>query len=129
MSIIDSLLNLDQNKLKKDKKQFEVTRLSEIIGEKFVIDVMPITNKQVENILEIAGEKEKVAPYYIVESCRIEGKKFTDKELLECYKCVKGTDLVNKLMLPGEVDSIYACIMEMSGYKKGSVETVEEIKN
>ncbi len=125
MSIIDKLLQTDVNKLEKQAKKFEVKRLSEVLGEPFVVTIKPLTMEQVSHVAEIAknGNEREL---FIVEACKIEGKKFTDKELLDKFKCTSGAEVVRKLLQPGEIQAVYNIINDLSGYKIG---VVEEIKN
>ncbi|HAR73074.1 MAG TPA: hypothetical protein DCR77_06660 [Flavobacteriaceae bacterium] len=125
MSLIDKLLQIDINKLEKQAKKYEVKRLSEAIGEPFEITIKPLTMEQVNHIGEIAknGNERELA---IVEACKIEGKKFTEQELLNRFKCPSAAEFVGKLLQPGEIQAIYNIINELSGYRIG---VVEEIKN
>lgn len=125
MSIIDKLLQTDVKKLEKQAKKYEVKRLSEIISEPFIVDIKPLSMEQINHIGEISknGNDRELA---IVEACKVEGKKFTDKDFLEKFKCVSGAEVVGKLLQPGEVQAIYSIINDLSGYKVG---VVEEIKN
>lgn len=124
MSIIDKLLETDVKKLERQAKEYEIKRLSKAIGEKFIITIKPLSSEQVHHIGEISKGNERENA--VLEACRIEGKKFSDKDLLSKFGCVSGIDLINKLLLPGEINAIYLIINEISGY---SVDVVKEIKN
>lgn len=124
MSIIDKLLETDVKKLERKAKEYEVKRLSEAIGEKFIVTIKPLSSEQVHHISEVSKGNERENA--ILEACKIEGKKFSDKELLNKFGCISGVDVINKLLLPGEINAIYLIINEISGY---SIDVVEEIKN
>ena len=125
-NIIDLLLQSDINKIKNNSKEYEVKRLSKILGSKFIITCRPLTNEQVNHIMETAKTNADVKVLAIYEACRLESKKFNDKELMDKFNVIKPTDLIDKLLLPGEVSAIYEIINTLSGYGK---DVVTEIKN
>lgn len=127
MSILDLLLETDIEKLKQNNsKDFEVTRLSEKIGEKFIVQCSPLTSEKIRHIAEISKNDTDTKTYSILESCRIEGKKINSKELMEKFGAVTPPELIEKILLPGEMHALYTEISTLSGYARNAV---EEIKN
>ncbi|MCT4593584.1 MAG: hypothetical protein N4A57_04840 [Anaeromicrobium sp.] len=131
MNIMDMLLQLDETKLVKPKKQVEMKRLSEILGDKVVFNVEAITPDKMSEIqdMSIDYEKESVNLEELQVMTVIEGTKepnFKSKELMDKFKVYTPKDLVKKLLLPGEIISLYNMIGELSGFNG---ETVEEVKN
>lgn len=125
MNTIDLLLGMDQNKLKKPSKMVKIQRLSEVAGEDVVFEVEAISMSQFEYVSEAAGEKGKDMNVMIV----IEGTRspnLKSEELLKKYDCVTPVELINKLLLPGEVSGLYSAISELSGF---NTDAVSEIKN
>lgn len=51
-----------------------------------------------------------------------------DKELQKAYGCVEPTDIVSKIFEFGEISSIAAAGMKLSGYSKG-ITLVKDLKN
>lgn len=127
MSIIDLLLETDVEKLQaKHNKNYEIKRLSKVLGEKFIITCYPLTHEQVAHLGEISKTNTDMKLNAVLEACRIEGKRFNNKELMDKFGVVTPTDLLNKLFLPGELYELYEIINTLSGYSK---DAVREVKN
>jgi hypothetical protein len=77
------------------------------------------------DIKSLTMHKSKVMT--IVEGCP---KIFKAKEIMEHFGCVTPPDLVNKLMLSGEIDDLKGKIDKLNGYDEDKSEKErEEIKN
>lgn len=124
-NVIDLLLNLDPNKLKLTTKEVKLSRLSEAVGEDVIFNVTGITMSQFSYVSEAAGENSKDINALII----IEGTKtpnLKDETLLKKYECATPVELINKLLLPGEISGLYNTISELSGF---NADAVEEVKN
>lgn len=127
MSIIDLLLETDPKKLQaSNTKQCEIKRLSKAIGQPFIIECRPLTQDQVMHVGEVSKTNADSKLNVILEGCRIDGKRFNNKQLMEKFEVVTPVDLLNKLLLPGESLKLYDTVNELSGYSK---DAVIEIKN
>lgn len=127
MSIIDLLLETNVEKLQaKHNKNYEIKRLSKVLGEKFIITCYALTHEQVDHIVEISKTNTDMELNTILESCRIDGQRLSNKELMDKLGVFTPKDLLNKLFLPGEIYSIYKVVNELSGYNK---DAVREVKN
>ena len=127
MSVLNLLLETDPQQLElKFSKKFEVKRLSEIIGSPFVVTCSPITNEQLSHLSEISKNNTDLKINTVLECCKIDGKKIASKELMEKLKAITPKDLIEKLLLPGEIYELYSTVNSMSGYGEG---VIEEIKN
>ena len=127
MSVLDLLLEVDVEKLnEKTSKEFEVKRLSEKLKGKFLVTCTPLRLEQLNHISEISKTTTEMKVNVVIECCRIDGKKFNQKELREKLNCNTAQEVVEKLFLPGEIQNLYEVINKMSGY---SDKAVEEIKN
>ncbi len=127
MNVLDLLLESDIEKLNsKTSKEYEVKRLSEKLGGKFVITCTPLKLDQLNHISEISKNTTEMKVNAVIECCRIDGKKFNQKELREKLSCNTVQEVVEKLFLPGEIQNLYEVINKMSGYGD---KAVEEIKN
>lgn len=127
MSIIDLLMETDIEKLQvNSQKDYEVKRLTKILGEKFIVSCRPLTNEQVTHIGEVSKNNTDIKLNSVLEACRIEGKKLNSKALIDKFKVATPLELLNKLFLPGEIFELYNIVNEISGYGKDSV---SEIKN
>lgn len=127
MSILDLLLETDIKKLElNNSKKYEIKRISNIIGEKFIITCSPIRTDQIAHIAEVSKNNTEIKHNTILEACKIDGKKINNKELMEKFNVVTPTELVGKMLLAGEISEINNIINDISGYGK---DAIEEIKN
>lgn len=127
MSILDRLLETDIERFnEKNSKKYEIKRLSSIIGEKFIVECRALSSEQVAHIGEISKNNTDTKINAVLESCRIEGKKLNNTELLNKFNCVTGKDIIEKLFNVGEVFELYNVINDLSGYNR---DAVKEIKN
>lgn len=128
MSIFDKLMETDAEKLQqKESKEVEVTRLSRLLGEPFILTCSTLTREQIKHVGETGGKDERIAA--ILESCRLDGHKLTDKALLDKFGVVSGKEVVSKLFRSGEISSIYQTISNLSGYATDAVKAVNDVKN
>ena len=132
MNIIDKLMKIDAGTLETPKavhKMF-VTKVGEVLDfEIQAINAEKATEIQQKgikledgNLTDIDVYKTKVLT--IIEGCPM----FKDKSLREHFNCPTPKELINKLLLKGEVDDLVDAINDLSDLKK--IEKVdEEIKN
>ena len=132
MNIIDILMQIDDETLETPKaihKMF-VTKVGEVLD--FEIEAInaekatEIQQKAIKiengNVSDIDVYKTKVLT--IMEGCPM----FKDKALREHFKCPTPKELINKLLLKGEVEDLVDAINNLSDLKK--IEKAEdEIKN
>lgn len=125
MSIFDRLLETDAEKLQeKEKTELKIKRLSDIVGEPFVVTCAALTEDQMVHVSEISKEGDFRANI-LLESCRIEGRRLSDKELLNKLGVASGKDAIKKLFSAGEISIIYSTINRLSGYDDGAVTEVK----
>src|SRR5574344_770363 len=132
MNIIDKLMKIDAGTLETPKaihKMF-VTKVGEVLDfEIQAINVEKATEIQQKaikiengNVSDIDVYKTKVLT--ILEGCPM----FKDKALREHFNCPTPKELINKLLLKGEVDDLVDAIKNLSDLKK--IEKADEkIKN
>ena len=126
MSISDRLLETDAEKLQeKEKTEIKIKRLSDIVGEPFVVTCAALTEDQMVHVSEISKEGDFRANI-LLESCRIEGRRLSDKELLNKLGVASGKDAIKALFSAGEISIIYSTINRLSGYDE---DAVTEVKN
>ena len=104
----------------------EVKRLSKVFGEPFIVTCMPINEKGIAYVSEMANNFEEQKIYTLLECCRVEGKHFRDKAFLEWTGALKEADVVKKLFLPGEIQKLYSKVSTLSGYGN---DAITELKN
>ncbi|AOT70686.1 phage tail assembly chaperone [Geosporobacter ferrireducens] len=131
MNTLDLLLQLDEQKLKKPSKEVEVKRLSELTGSKVVFRIEALTPAKMDEIQEMSIDKNtdhiNMAELQIMTV--VEGTKdpnFKSKELMDKFNVYTPKDLIKKILLPGEILTLYNMVGELSGFDGGAI---EEIKN
>ena len=86
MGIFDLLLETDTKKLKaSNSKDFEIKRLSEALGERFVVTCTPLTAEQIQYVGEVSKSNTEMKANIVLECCNLEGKSLKSKELLEKF--------------------------------------------
>lgn len=132
MSKMDLLLKIDTTKLVKPEMEVEITRLSEILGEKFTVTCQALTPDEMESLQEnvsVSQEGKVDIDKNIQVQTVIAGVKdpeFTNQQVIEHFKAVSATEAVRNLLLPGEIQGVYTEITKLSGF--GS-DAVKEVKN
>ena len=126
MSIFDKLLETDAAKLReKEKTELKIKRLSDMLGEPFLVTCTAMTEDQISHVAEISKNGDFRANL-ILESCRVEGRRLNDNELMAKLGVASGKDAVKALFSSGEIGTIYATINRLSGYDE---DAVTEVKN
>ncbi len=121
-NILDILLETDIERITEiSKKNVEVSRLSKILGQKFELEVRALTSEELEGI-----EGKNIYEKYIIKAVTLEGKKLTDKVILDKFNVKDPLQIVNKLFNTGEKFNLYKQISKLSGF---SEESIVEIKN
>lgn len=140
--VLDLLLAKDLSEFKTESAQVEIARLSEILGEKFIIELRVLPPSVSEAIdessfsfgydedggldLDIRHEEQKVKTL-IEATYTLDGKQlFKQHDLRRKFGVRTNEDLVKKLLLSGEVDKLYKRYQKLAGYVKTSV---VDIKN
>lgn len=131
MSTLDLLLKLDQSKLKRPTREVEVKRLSSLAGEKVVFICEALTADEMtgiqEMVLDIKGQDVDVSEMQVLTVLAgVKEPSFKDKNLLDYYNVPTPKELLQKLLLPGEIASLYNNISDLSGYGE---DAVQEVKN
>lgn len=131
MSALDLLLKMDESKIKKPTKEVEIKRLSEAVGEKVVFVCEAISpNKMAEiqeMVLDVKTQQVDVQEMQVLTV--LAGTKepnLKSKELMEKFHVPTPKELLLKLLLPGEITSLYNVISELSGF---GPDAVAEVKN
>lgn len=137
-NIIDLLLAAEDSKFQRPSREVEIKRLSDVLGEKFVVKCEAISVDTYEEIQEqtmtIDDEGKPDVNFNDMQLFTVmegvvddEGKKlFFNKELQKKFGAPTPKELVRKLLLSGEISKLYNTISDLSGFGKKSV---EEVKN
>lgn len=140
--VLDLLLAKDLSEFKTESTRVEISRLSDILGEKFIVELRVLPPAVGEAIdkdsfkfdydedggldLDIRYEEQKVKTL-IEATYTLDGKQlFKQQSLRRKFGVRTNDDLVKKLLLSGEVDKLYKKYQKLAGYVKTSV---VDIKN
>nr|WP_312578342.1 XkdN-like protein [Sedimentibacter sp.] len=124
MNVLDMLLNIDSNKIKNPAKEMEITRLSELTGQKVVFKLEGVDMAKYAQIAEQSKEVADIRLFTVLEGVREPNLK--SNELCEKYNAITPKEVLVKLLLPGEINTLYEGISELSGFNK---DAVVEVKN
>lgn len=133
MNTVDKLLKLDAGKIKIPEKTVKMTLAK--LGVELEFRCIAIAPEKYSEIQEGAvtlkkGDIKRIDMHKTKTMTIIEGCPdiFKSKDILEHFGCPTPKELVNKLLLSGEIDDLYNEIVQLNGYEKDE-EDEEEIKN
>lgn len=138
MSLVDVLLNSDVDEVLAEKtEEYEVERLSKVLGEKFVLTLKSIPAKRYSEIQNIAvnikSKKKSIDLYKLRMLTLNEGIKepnLADEKIMKKFGAKTPFEVYEKLFLTGEITDISEEISVLSGYdEKEKEEDIDEIKN
>lgn len=121
MNIIEILLSKNAQK---PTREFEIKRLSEIIGKPFIATVRALSYEELDGIQERAGENSiKARSMTILMAVSFEGSKLS--EFKENAGVTTANEMVSRVFLPGEIKSLYNAVFDVSGF--GVTDNVIEV--
>ena len=137
MNLAEALLAADAGKItKKETKEMEIKRLSNILGEPFVLQLKQIPNRRVREIqdrsLHIDGGKTSVDQYTMSMGLLCDGianKDFDIREVLKHYGVGSRKELFDVLFNAGEIQDIANEISKLCGFGGDTQKQAEEVKN
>lgn len=138
MNLAEALLAADAGKItQKATKDFEVPRLTKIVGEPFILHLIQITNHRVREIQDNAtsisksgkpfADTYKLYMGFLVDG--ISNKEFNNQDLLKKYKAGTRKDLFEILFNAGEIQDIAQAVCGLCGLGNDFTDKVEEVKN
>lgn len=121
MNIIEILLSKNAQK---PTREFEIKRLSKIIGKPFIATVRALSYEELDGIQERAGENSiKARSMTILMAVSFEGSKLG--EFKENAGVTTANEMVSRVFLPGEIKSLYNAVFDVSGF--GVTDNVIEV--
>ena len=137
VNILDLLLGSDVGEIKLPTKEVEITRLTEVYGSPFILNVKALTPEKFEEIqdmsIDVKGKDADIDITQLQLFSVIEGvmdptgvPMFKNKDLMTKFKVSNPKDLVRKILLSGEIAKLYGEISELSGFGDNAV---KEVKN
>lgn len=137
MNLVDVLLAADKNQLLNTQtKEYEVVRLTNILGQPFILNLKAIPSKRYTEIQSMAVRVKKngnneINLYQLQILTLVDGIQspaLNSPELLKHFDAASPADLLNNLLLAGEISDIASEITKLSGYDEIE-EKVKEVKN
>ena len=119
MDVIDLLLGAEPKKF--PEKEFKVKSLSKETGGDVVFELRALPFSSVAE-LRSRGE---TMPVYIVLAGTV-APNLKNQALLDKYGAITPADLLEKMLLPGEIEDLSAEIEKLSGYKTNTIEEVKK---
>lgn len=136
MNFAEALLAADAAKMtKKDTKDYEVPRLSKLLGFPFVLHLTRLPFKRVREIQDNATVYDKQGRpqadnYKLFMGLLCDGvsnPEFSNPEVLKHYNCATKKDLFLKLLKPGEIQEAAQAMSDLCGFGADSIEEKAEV--
>ncbi|KHO37551.1 XkdN-like protein [Clostridium tetani] len=135
MNTVEKLLALDAGELEMPTKEVTL-KLGKLGGQEFTFTCKAVNPEKVAKIQDKLIDLNKKGNIQgtnlgetklltVMEGC---SDTFRNKDLLEHFNAPTPKELINKLLLAGEIDELYNTINELNGYEQDEEEE-EEIKN
>jgi hypothetical protein len=106
----------------------EIKRLSKKLGQPFFVVYRAATLDELKEIGDNAGGSDAEEMKWTIYTLATDPD-FKNKELRDKYGIARPVDVVSAILLGGEILTVYNSILRLSGYIKGSVVDIEDIKN
>ena len=129
---MDLLLKLDKSKLIRPSQEVEIKRLTDLVGETFIVNCQALTGDEFEDIQnsasvnaegEIITEKNLQAKYVVA---GIKSPDFNNLKVIKYYGAISAAEAINKVFLPGEVTGLFNIINKLSGFSKDAVSEIKK---
>lgn len=136
VNVLDLLLGADADKIKLPTSRVEITRLSEALGDPFILTCQALTPEKYEEVqdmaLSVSGKDvdldvSQLQLFTVMEGVvDAEGKPlFKSKELRDKYKVPTPKEVVKKVLLSGEIVAVYTVIAKLTGFDDTAVKQVK----
>ena len=123
--MLDLLLGAE-NITERPEDEVEVTRLSKKLGQPFILKIKALTMREFDAV-PVGADR----PAHIV-LAGVTEPSFASEQLRKKYTPagrqtpITPVELINTLLLPGEVINTYNAITELSGFGEGAVAKIEK---
>lgn len=126
---LEMLLAADVSKITDiPRGKIEIKRLSKQLGKPFFISFRAMTLDEMKDIAEKAdGDQSEEMKWAVYEFS--EDPNFKDEQLRDKYGVKRPVDIVNTILLGGEILRVYQAIAKLSGHDRAAGVEIEEIKN
>lgn len=131
-NLLNFLLNEELADVSSYAKDVEIPRLSKKMdGGKFVIKVRALTTKETDALpFDKKGTIDMGKLRRVMLGYGVTNAEFNDNNLLKKYRVATKADLLEKILLPGEVTMVINEIQKLCGFvEEDKAETIEYVKN
>ena len=120
---LDLLLRPDLPDLRRERQRqsYEVPRLSGLAGEKVVFELQGLPYGRVQELQRLTEDMES---HILLEGCV--SPNFKDPALLERYQAATPLDVIQAVLLPGEISDLSRAVEQLTGYR---MTTIKKLKN
>lgn len=108
------------------EKNVKLKRLSEICGKDVVFRIRQISYNRLHEIVEQHNGSGDISVFTVLAG--VVSPNLKSKELMTKYGAVTPVDMLEKLLLPGEIEDLDREIERLCGYRYNTLEEVEEVK-
>lgn len=130
INTLELLLKADTEQFKLPTKKVELPRISEIFKGQAVFTCQALSPSKYNDIQETNsisdGKIDTMEVQMAVVLAGVTDPNFKNKELLDYFKAPTPAELVRKILLPGEIVTLFNVISEISGFGRN---VIKEIKN
>ena len=136
---IDLLLNANVEDFERPSKIVEIPRLSKILGDKFELKLKALSINKINKLrMECVNQTTKEVDIPKLQMKMLtegtldtenETYFFKNKNIQKAYKVPNAEELINKILVMGEVDFLYDEIDSLSDLSEDIEEIEEEVKN
>lgn len=122
-SILSLLLEgvLPDVRRERPRKRYEVKRLSKALGQPAVFTLQGLPYGRVHELQRLS---EDLSCHIVLEGC-VEPS-FKDPALMAKYQAATPLDVIQAMLLPGEIEDLSRAVERLTGYRQT---TIAEIKN
>lgn len=121
---LDLLLNMEVQAPR--EKAVKIKRLSEICGKDVIFRIRQISYDRLHEIVEQHRTSGDMAIFTVLAG--VVSPNLKNKELMVKYGAVTPAELIEKMLLPGEIEDIDREIEQLCGYRYSTIEEVNEVK-
>lgn len=134
-NLLEFLMHNDVAADTKVTKDYEIKRLSEKMGEPFILHLRSLTNKETDMIpFDKRGQVDMGKMRHILIGYGVTNTELNDVALLKQYNVATKAGLLDNILLPGETAELMKEIQSLSGIatkeqQEADAETVDAVKN
>lgn len=129
MDLLEKLLDAGDKIKERPTGEIEVTRLSKIIDEPFIVKMQALTAREFDSVVRDDPNREAEVIFKSAVSPDFKGESFRKALTPEGRKTpYTPVEAISKLFMAGEISKLSDFAMGLSGFGRETTKTIEEIK-